>query len=82
MKIKTDYNHCQYITAGKEYDVIDINVCDQSVVYIIDNDGDRTPFIIGDRKCPHLGGAGSWVVVDDNDSEPVTNKESFSPNKP
>lgn len=52
-KVVTDYDGCEYITAGKEYDLID-------GWYIIDdNGGGILPRRVG-HECAHLGRVGVW----------------------
>lgn len=59
MRVKTDYDGCEYITAGKEYEIYEDGT-------IVDDEGEVIPIIVNDL-CPHLNEVGTWEIV--NDSE-------------
>ncbi len=70
MKVKTDYTGCEYVTAGKEYEVVDVNVCGgRNLVYISADNGSMIIVYIGDDTCPHLDNKGFWQVVKDGNNE-------------
>lgn len=58
MKVKTDYSECEYITAGKVYEVDEDE-------YIIDDDGSRICIMTPswNTVCPHLDDKGFWEEV-------------------
>lgn len=60
MKVKTDYDGCSYIVAGKNYDVIGGL---GQWVSIIDEDGDKIIIMLS-VECSHLDGIGRWEVVE------------------
>lgn len=61
MKVKTDYNECEYITAGKVYDVV-------NDWYITNDDGIEicivTPKPGFKTSCAHLDSKGFWEEVE------------------
>ena len=52
-KVVTDYDGCNYITAGKEYDLIGEKI-------IINDNGNIIICRIVGRSCAHLGNIGVW----------------------
>lgn len=61
MKIKTDYEHCPYITAGKEYEVKYFS-CG---IAIFDDDYGEEVWVSVEEPSPHLGDNGIFEVIDD-----------------
>lgn len=51
-KVVTDYDGCDYITAGKEYDLIDDN--------IVDDEGDTIFCYPDSARVAHLDDIGVW----------------------
>lgn len=69
MYVKTDYDGCEYITAGKVYEVYGV----EYPWIKCDNDDEPCNIIIknmitGD-KCPHLDYAGTWTICDKEGNE-------------
>lgn len=64
MKVKTDYPGCEYVTAGKEYEVAETHHCN-GVSYIINCDEGHHLFIILGDPCAHLDDVGTWSVVEE-----------------
>lgn len=60
-KVKTDYEGCEYITAGKEYDVVSKY---DDLVRIEDDDGSLILIRLGENVCAHLELEGSWEWLD------------------
>lgn len=60
VKIKTNYDGCGYLTAGKLYDAFDV---DSRWATIVDDEGDE---ILACLKgpCAHLNCIGEWEVVE------------------
>lgn len=61
VKVKTSYEGCDYITAGKVYDVV-VSGTDE---ILIDDNGDKVN-IVGPSYgcfCPHLNDEGRWELV-------------------
>lgn len=63
MKVKTDYDGCRYITAGKEYEVLRTQNRDALGVIVAD-DGDE--IYIRFASCAFLEGK-AWTVVEDGE---------------
>ena len=61
MKVKTDYEGCEYITAGKEYEC---EFSDSTSGYINKDNGGWGYILLGERQCSHLGHKGSWSIVE------------------
>ena len=64
MKVKTDYTKCNYIKAGKIYEV-----CTDGYSQLITNEsGDRIEILAPpfSGSCPHLNCEGFWEVVEDD----------------
>lgn len=66
MKLRTCYTECDYITAGKLYDVIELDfLYPHELADIMADDGTRiTVWFTG--LCAHLDCTGRWEVVDEN----------------
>lgn len=60
MKVKTTYTDCDYITAGKEYEVGGSNEIGGN---IIDDEEDSIFVLIGKNKCMHLNLEGTWEII-------------------
>jgi len=60
MRVKTDYEGCEYITAGKEYEVVDTGAGSNLG---IDDDNGHT-IIIRPEGCAHLNSLGTWEVLE------------------
>ena len=61
MEVKTSYTDCEYITAGKVYDVVVSGINEN----IIDDEGHKIN-IVGPNYggiCPHLHDIGKWELV-------------------
>ena len=62
VKVKTDYEGCEYITTGKEYE------CSISIVsgipYIINDNGTASYIDLDEVNCPHLNHEGTWSIVE------------------
>ena len=61
MKVKTDYDKCDYITAGKEY-YAEPHALEGLAVIVADNH--KLAVIMLNRTCPHLHEIGTWEVVE------------------
>ena len=61
MKVKTDYEDCKYITAGKEYEC---EFSDSTSGYITDDEGISGYILFGWARCSHLNEEGSWSIVE------------------
>lgn len=61
MKIKTDYEHCPYITAGKEYEVKDL-FCG---IAVFDDDYGEEVWVSVEEPSPHLDNIGMFEVIDE-----------------
>ena len=65
MKVKTSYEGCRYITAGKVYNVS--NISDNNLSGEILNDKGAEILILlpnqYNEPCAHLGHEGRWEVV-------------------
>lgn len=62
MKITTNYQDCNYFTAGKQYDVIGDIVDDYC--YIIDDEGQELGTIVG-YPSAHFMGEGHFYIVEE-----------------
>jgi len=62
MRVKTDYEGCEYITAGKEYEVVE-EFPDVSCRSVVDDDGTEI-IIYSNGTCAHLERTGTWEVVE------------------
>ena len=60
MRVKTDYEGCEYITAGKEYEAE--RIFDGAGANIIDDNGTPTTLFLS--CCAHLDGVGTWEVLE------------------
>ena len=65
MKVKTNYEHGDAITAGKEYDVVELyNNGAVESADICDDDGDIIYILLSDKvPCAHLNDEGHWEIV-------------------
>jgi len=61
MKVKTDYEGCEYITAGKEYEVTDEVTLDIHMPTIVGDD--ELVKILFLDSCCHLAGL-AWEVLE------------------
>ena len=62
MKVKTDYKDCPYITAGKEYEVLNVS---RNGCFLIDLDYDNLIMAKKEgEKCAHLDGIGTWEIIE------------------
>lgn len=61
MKVVTEYSGCNYITAGKEYE---LNIAPwDGLASICDDDGDDI-VICTTYPCAHLDDIGEWEIVE------------------
>lgn len=61
MRVKTDYDGCKYITAGREYEVV--QVIEEGFLAILDDFGFRTEIIADNNpRCHHLNSEGEWWI--------------------
>lgn len=68
MKIKTDYDGCRYIKAGKEYEVIEMSR-NNNFAHFVDEDGETIRVRLG-VPAGHLDGIGHFEIVSDKYIEP------------
>ena len=71
MKVRTDYDGCPYITAGKVYEVIKHDhkqagdMC--AGAEIVDDEGDTLYILLSDVPvCGHLDSKGVWEVIEED----------------
>lgn len=57
---KVDPEYCDYLTEGKEYEVIDTI----GSAYVIKDDSNYSTVICIGERCEHLGG-GYWKVIEE-----------------
>ena len=59
MKIRTTYDKCPYITAGKVYEAV---MRDHDYAEVVDDDGDVIGCVLRTAS-DHLNNIGTWEVV-------------------
>jgi hypothetical protein len=69
MYVKTDYDGCPYVTAGKPYHIhVELN----GFLFVIDDDGCLISCMDkdnSDKPQNHLGGIGTWIICDKEGNE-------------